>query len=241
MREYRRRHRRNPPKGFDKWSVATRPTLADPALFTDEHPSRRYAFAKENDVILIDEFDQTFTDVLPFYSLPTDLLLERADELRADSNTFTMTVSSGKLEVVGAHKDDGRAQDQAKLMARWVGFMDDFNMTMSAHDGPSVMLNWDLKEKHIAAARAGEVLTREEAEDAVNTATYWGFPLACPPESRLRRATSGLETDALPRGPSYVQDHLKTMDLCANPEWQYLHGFTAWPGAPPQVLRPLFS
>lgn len=31
------------------------------------------------------------------------------------------------------------------------------------------------------------------------------------------------------------------MDLCANPEWQYLHGFTSWPGPRPMVLMPLFS
>lgn len=38
-----------------------------------------------------------------------------------------------------------------------------------------------------------------------------------------------------------MQDHVKSMDLCENPEYQYLHGFTSWPGPPPQVLRPLFS
>jgi len=50
------------------------------------------------------------------------------------------------------------------------------------------------------------------------------------------------------------------MDMCENPEWQYLHGasvfvhslfarahlplfpgFTSWPGARPQILKPLFS
>lgn len=52
----------------------------------------------------------------------------------------------------------------------------------------------------------------------------WGFPLSCPPDSRLRRSYDGLELNSLPAGPSYVADHLKTMDMCENPEWQYLHG-----------------
>lgn len=90
----------------------------------------------------------------------------------------------------------------------------------------------------------------------------WGFPLSCPEDSRLRRAYDGLETSALPLGPSYVHDHLKTMDMCENPEWQYLHGqsqvapappavrkltgvslagFTAWPGMRPKLIQPLFS
>ena len=52
----------------------------------------------------------------------------------------------------------------------------------------------------------------------------WGFPLACPANSRLRRAYDGLEIDNLPKGPSFVADHRETMNLCSNPEWQYLHG-----------------
>ena len=31
------------------------------------------------------------------------------------------------------------------------------------------------------------------------------------------------------------------MDLCKNPEWQYLHGFTSWAGPRPRSLQPLFS
>lgn len=54
--------------------------------------------------------------------------------------------------------------------------------------------------------------------------SFWGFPGACPEGSRLRRWYEGLEIDALPPGPSYVANHLKTMDMCENPEWQYLHG-----------------
>ena len=68
------------------------------------------------------------------------------------------------------------------------------------------------------------MLSREEAEDPENDAAYWGFPLSCAPESRLRRATDGLETATLPPGPSFIQDHVQSMDLCENPEWQYLHG-----------------
>lgn len=94
--------------------------------------------------------------MLPFLALPPDLLLERADDLRADPNTFTAAVKGGKLEIVGAHKDDERAQNQGKLMKRWVEHVDDFNMTMSAHDGPSVIMNHRVKERHIQAALAGK-------------------------------------------------------------------------------------
>lgn len=57
--------------------------------------------------------------------------------------------------------------------------------------------------------------------------SWWGFPLACPENSRLRRAYNGGEIGNIPPGPSYIYDHLKTMDMCENPEWQYLHGASA--------------
>lgn len=54
--------------------------------------------------------------------------------------------------------------------------------------------------------------------------SIWGWSLACPSDSRLRRGYDGLEYGALPSGPSFVQNHIRTMDMCANPEWQYMHG-----------------
>lgn len=69
----------------------------------------------------------------------------------------------------------------------------------------------------------------------------FGFNLACPPDSRIRRYYDGLEFGALPVGPSFIEDHRTAMDLCQNPEWQYMHGFTAWRGPGPRHLQPLFS
>jgi hypothetical protein len=45
--EYRRRYRKNPPKGFDKW----------------------WAYAKANRVVLTDEYDQIHHDLEPFWAL----------------------------------------------------------------------------------------------------------------------------------------------------------------------------
>ncbi|BGP40375.1 hypothetical protein JCM10449v2_004337 [Rhodotorula kratochvilovae] len=222
VREYRRRHGRRPPKGFDDW----------------------FRFAKENDVILIDEFDQTLTDVLPFWALAPKTIAARADALQLDSSTFTMVIKGGAVEIIGAHAKDGRAKDQAALMKRWSKWVPDVNITMSAHDGPSIMMEHGVRQKHLDAAKKGKILSDAEADEVGEDAALWGFPLTCPPNSRLRRWFDGLEIDSLPRGPSYIADHLQTMNMCENPEWQYLHGkscFTSWPGMRPERLRPLFS
>ncbi|GAA6001465.1 hypothetical protein JCM10207_006679 [Rhodosporidiobolus poonsookiae] len=219
VKEYKRRFGRRPPRGFDDW----------------------FRFAQANDVILVDEFDQTLTDVLPFYAMPPAILAERAARLQVDPSTFTMVIENGKVEIVGAHAGDGRAKDQAALMKRWAKWVPDVNVTMSAHDGPSIMMDHRGRERHIAAAKKGTHLSREELDEVDEDAALWGFPLSCPPNSRLRRAYDGLEIDNLPHGPSYIYDHLQSMNMCENPEWQYLHGFTSWPGMRPQTLRPLFS
>ncbi|KAK4702217.1 hypothetical protein P7C70_g4014, partial [Phenoliferia sp. Uapishka_3] len=239
VKEYKKRYGRNPPKGFDKW----------------------FAFAQSNDVILLDEFDNIARDLLPFWAIPPSVIHERSAVLEEAPWTFTMQISKGKVEIKGAHAGDGRAADQAKLMQRWVRWVGDVNVTMSAHDGPSIMTDDGTRMKHIEAAKKGVLLSDEELDVIDEDASLWGFPLSCPPDSRLRRAYTGLETSALPIGPSFVHDHLKTMDMCENPEWQYLHGslssltlirsfltiafddigFTAWPGMRPKLIQPLFS
>ncbi|GAA5959239.1 hypothetical protein JCM8115_000048 [Rhodotorula mucilaginosa] len=219
VREYKRRYNRNPPKGFDKW----------------------FEFAQANSVVLIDEFDQTFNDVLPFWALPPSMIANRSQTIQADPNAITLKIIKGKVEVAGTFAKHPRALDQSGLMKRWAKYVDDVNITMSGHDGPSIMMDWETRQKHIDAAKAGKLLTQEEADGVNDDAAWWGYPLACPPDSRIRRAYNGLEINSLPRGPAFVHDHTKTMDLCANPEWQYLHGFTAWPGARPRRLLPLFS
>jgi len=70
VHEYRRRYRRNPPRGFDKW----------------------WAYAKANRVILVDEYDQIHRDLEPFWALCVPLSLSfslaatRARAPRADSS-----------------------------------------------------------------------------------------------------------------------------------------------------------
>jgi hypothetical protein len=117
--------------------------------------SRRFKFAKENDVVLIDEFDQTFTDILPFYALTPQTITARAERLQVDPSTFTMVIKDGHVEVLGAHALDGRAKDQLALMKRWAQYVPDVNITMSAHDGPSIMMDHGTRMKHLEHAKKG--------------------------------------------------------------------------------------
>ena len=81
-----------------------------------------------------------------------------------------MVVQGGNVKITGAHKDDGRAEDQEELMLRWKQWVPDVNITMSAHDGPSIMMDAKNREKHEVAAKKGireleaELLRRLQAE-----------------------------------------------------------------------------
>ena len=55
VREYKWRYGRNPPKGFDEW----------------------FEFAKENGVKIIDEYDQLFRDLEPFWGMSGEELRRR--------------------------------------------------------------------------------------------------------------------------------------------------------------------
>ena len=184
----------------------------------------RYAFATENNVVLIDEFDNIHRDLKPFWALPPKILSERARKLREEPYIFNIELSKGEIEVTGPRLDEPRAKDQVDLMKRWKHLVGDVIISMAAHDGPTVLLDDQAKQRLNNAADKHTYVTQEEAEDINEDASLWGFPLTCPAESRIRRAYNGLEIGSLPPGPSYVADHLKTMDLCENPEWQYLHG-----------------
>lgn len=48
-----------------------------------------------------------------------------------------------------------RAVDQAGLMKRWSHWVDDINITMSSHDGPSIMMAYEAKKLHEQAAEKG--------------------------------------------------------------------------------------
>jgi len=70
VREYKRRHRRNPPKGFDDWCVPS-PSLSFlhevPELTLDAR--NRWAFCEEHNIQLRDEYDQINHDLAPHWAL----------------------------------------------------------------------------------------------------------------------------------------------------------------------------
>lgn len=90
------------------------------------------------------------------------------------------------------------------------------------------------------------VLTADEANDYMDDWTRDGWAQICPPSSALRQVPpvdERLQKHRIytePKRRSFIYDHVEAMDLCSHPDWQLIHGFTAWPGPRPGILYPLF-
>lgn len=104
VHEYRKRYKRNPPRGFDKW----------------------WAYAKANRVILVDEYDQIHRDLEPFWalcvlasSLRSALSITRPDLTRlsplAASRKTSRTASTSCRSV----KRRSRSRSRRVRLPRW--------------------------------------------------------------------------------------------------------------------------
>ncbi|TKA53842.1 hypothetical protein B0A53_03632 [Rhodotorula sp. CCFEE 5036] len=87
VQEYRRRYRRPPPPGFDRW----------------------YTWATEHDVQLIDEFDTLSDQIEPFFSLPPSLLRERVtfyeDTEGPGRDHSIVTIKNGEMSAPPSWRD----------------------------------------------------------------------------------------------------------------------------------------
>ncbi|GAA5868209.1 hypothetical protein JCM3774_000601 [Rhodotorula dairenensis] len=231
--EYERRYWRRPPKGFDRW----------------------FEFAKENDFVMIDEFDAMMDKVLPFLAVKPSTLVQRHELIQFDEKfwiqdkTFTLELK-GHGEVAELHgpmkNTNGRAQQMLDLLRQVGKFLPDMNITFTGHDVPWVTMSGETRAKHLEAAREGHVLPDEVSGDFNDDWKWDGWARICPPDSPLRKAPSFDERMARkqiykpPKQRSFIRDHPKSMDMCYHPENQLLHGFSAWSGPRPGILYPLF-
>jgi hypothetical protein len=94
--EYKRRYGRKPPKGFDDW----------------------YKFAVDNDVIIIDEYDQLIADLRPFWLLSGEEIRRRSVQVGLLPSVDLVRVQNGKSRMI----DVNTGFDDAEVGARAKGF-----------------------------------------------------------------------------------------------------------------------
>ncbi|KAL8292275.1 hypothetical protein RQP46_001741 [Phenoliferia psychrophenolica] len=231
--EYERRYGRRPPKLFPAW----------------------FQFAQTNSVVLVDEFDALHARIEPYYALPASLLRARSARLQSDEglwmhkDTFTVEVRHSRghpvLRTTGPMSQgvNERPEQMVELLTGIVKYLPEMNITFTGHDNPFIALSGEIREKMVAAAAAGEYLDESLRESNLDNHRKDGWAMMCPPQSPMRSAAPFVERRDVwvePR-PSFITNHVASMDLCSHPDRQMMHGFTAWDGPRPGVLFPLFS
>jgi hypothetical protein len=130
--EYKRRYGIPPPPNFDKW----------------------YAFAKERNVQLIDEYDNIYHSLLPFWGLAPRTIRERAKEAIGNNANFMLglLVRGGKVEYV----EGGQEWLQEALIGMLGGMVDylpDMDLAFNTHDEPRVVVPHEDLERLVKQAK----------------------------------------------------------------------------------------
>ncbi|KWU45488.1 hypothetical protein RHOSPDRAFT_25094 [Rhodotorula sp. JG-1b] len=220
IHEYKRRYRRPPPPGFDRW----------------------YTWATEHDVQLIDEFDTLSDQIEPFFSLPPSLLRERVafyeDTEGPGRDHSVVTIKNGELSAPPSWRDP--VPDGFILLMESLGpLLPNVSLPLYLHDASSVTLDSEAMDGYRQAAREDRWVNEDELPIA-GPGFWTNRERQCAPTSPYRREVAGLTITPPPGGPPFVHNHLGAMSYCTDPKIVELHGATSgWPF--PQVLRPSFA
>lgn len=130
--EYRRRYQIPPPPHFDKW----------------------YAFAKERNVQLIDEYDSIYHSLLPFWALSPATIRGRVKEALGfgPNNLIGLLIRDGKA----VHIENGQEWQQEAtvgMMEKFLQYLPDMDLAFNIHDEPRVVVPHDALSKFIQTAK----------------------------------------------------------------------------------------
>ncbi|WVQ85782.1 hypothetical protein IAT38_007949 [Cryptococcus sp. DSM 104549] len=224
VEEYKRRYKRAPPKGFDKW----------------------WAYVCEHNVPLPDEYDQIHTDLLPFRALSPRGLSARILAAAQLPDTYTVAIRHGSLRTKSIYARtiegaDERLEGQAELIRPIAKWLPDLTVVYSVHDTATAVVGWDHKRELLEHVEDDEWFDEDDEIDM----TLRGWSSACPPSSPLRAhlatpPTSPLPPTSLPE-KSFISSHAATFDLCAHPDLVPIHGALAGKDPAMQPLTPIFS
>ncbi|KAG6013435.1 hypothetical protein E4U43_007285 [Claviceps pusilla] len=166
VREYRRRYGLHPPPNFDKW----------------------FAFAKENEVQLIDEFDTIHELMTPFWGLNPKTIRSRAREaLGRDNGLMGIAIREHKVAFVqNPHGPEWQQVATTDMMAKFIQYLPDMDLAFNIHDEPRVVLQHDDLARLVHKAQTGDMAASFANQRPVN-----GFATRVPD---LARGSAFVET-----------------------------------------------
>ncbi|KAG8682612.1 capsule-associated protein CAP1, partial [Ceratobasidium sp. 394] len=193
VKEYERRYGRQPPRGFDEW----------------------FAFVKENDVKIVDEYDSMVRDLEPFWGLEGKEMRRRAEQVGELASIDLVRIRNGNVTLVNVERGNNgsevsaRAQGFAQMIQKFQHKLPDMVFAINARAEARVLVPW----AHIAypnstnqdssvglAAMLGAAGGATNDKDAHLIADWHGqssvweaFRQTCPPASEARRLFRSLQ------------------------------------------------
>ncbi|XP_006455077.1 hypothetical protein AGABI2DRAFT_226352 [Agaricus bisporus var. bisporus H97] len=180
VREYRRRYKRHPPKGFDRW----------------------WQFAQENNVKMVDEFDGLVSDLKPFWLLSGEEIRRRTLQAGELPSIHLVLIRDGEsigLKLNHAYEDSeisARAQGFRDMIKGFTAELPDMDFAFNGRAESRVIVNWEhLKypnltnqdsSKGIAEMMGGKF----EADWSDKENTWDAWRRSCPPNTPARRLFS---------------------------------------------------
>ncbi|KAF8331788.1 hypothetical protein F5887DRAFT_890461 [Amanita rubescens] len=245
--EYKRRYKRNPPKGFDEW----------------------FKFAHQNDVKMIDEYDGLMQDLEPFWELPGEEIRRRSRQVAQLSSIDLVRIEGGNASAVKVRQDDmfddeeanARAHGFRRMIERVAPKLPDMEFPINAKAEGRVLIPWEHRiysNLTIQNSSSGieSVLGGPFKPDWGNDGNVWeAWRRTCGLQSPARRLYSslrnpfGMEANhhlvAPEQGPGgdfrFVKGTSAVVDFCSYPHAHYTQGhfFSDWRTIP--ALYPVFS
>ncbi|GMK56893.1 hypothetical protein CspeluHIS016_0307330 [Cutaneotrichosporon spelunceum] len=249
VREYRRRYKRDPPAGFDRW----------------------FEFAKTHKAVMIDEYDQLSRDLEPFWQLTGKDLRKRCVDVGYLPSVDLVRIENGKVRTI----DINHGHDDAEVGARAKGFsvmLKKFVKDLPNMDFPinekaegRILVPWEEKLYPELAKDAAKgikhVLGGDFIPDWRGDGNVWeSYRRTCAPTSQARRlfgslraqlkdgqvpvsrlADAGIATDSVGEDFEFSKGVDDTFDFCDHPWAHYGQGhfFSDWRTIP--ALYPIFS
>ncbi|EIW53340.1 capsular associated protein [Trametes versicolor FP-101664 SS1] len=240
VKEYERRYHRKPPRGFDRW----------------------WAFAQENGVLMIDEYDNIDEDLAPFWELPGEQMRWRAGLAGHLPFVDVVRVKSGNATAVnlldGYETGDvsARAKGLLSMVEKFQGELPDLEFPVNGMAEGRILVPWESRVRSNLTMQSNLDAVRNELSgihhpDWHGEGNVWeAFRRTCEPGTAARRlfssfrASSTHKTSQLSaRSEEFVfaRSTAGNYSFCTNPWAHYNQGhfFSDWRTIP--AIFPMFS
>lgn len=114
----------------------------------------RWRYVMQNRIVLVDEYDQIYDDILPFLSLPPSEFRRRVTHLKTDASlpwrdfSFSFSIRDGHVQTPGAGESTGGKDDLLDIIDEIASMLPDLEVRMNKGDEPAVVISGEAKKRH---------------------------------------------------------------------------------------------